>query len=403
MDRAWQILRWIVGIGSIATLVLWILWRWWKRSDDRPGLVWRWLITLAAILVLTFFVGPMVADFSYTAAFIGIPLAAVVGIIMATVWAPRFTDAFGRRVAALFDGGDVPPDPEPFLSVAEARRKAGRFAEAETEVRRQLESFPDHFRTQMLLAEIQAEDRHDLDGARATIERLVNQPDHPPKNITFALTRLADWHLKLAKDPAAARELFDRIVQRFPETPEAYYAHQRLAHLATAEFLTGASERPPIKLTHSEERLGLRPNSLECKPPANDPAAKAQTLVAQLERFPLDNQAREDLALVYALEFHRPDLAVEQLEQLVAQPNAPETQIVRWLNLLADVYLKETDDAPAARASLQRVIDRFPHGPSAEGARRRLATLALEVRAKQQSQVVRLGSAGGPSSREPAE
>jgi tetratricopeptide (TPR) repeat protein len=405
MADAWNLARKVLGLASILALVGYVLYRWWKHSDDRPGLLWRWIITFAALLFLALFVGPMVADFSYTAAFIGIPLAGVVGAILATVWAPRITESCGRKVAALIDGGDVEPDPQPFLSIAEARRKAGRFAEAEAELRRQLEVFPTHFQTQMLLAEIQAENRHDLDAATATVEQIASQPDHVPKNVAFALTRLADWQLKLAKNPDAARGLFERIIALFPDSPEAHHAHQRLAHLASPEFLSlsGAIERTPIKLTQSDPRLGLRSGGSTWKPAPPDPAARAQALVAQLERFPMDNQAREELALVYANEFHRADLAADQLEQLIAQPNAPDSQIARWLNLLADVVIKEADRPDAARIALNRIVELFPDSGAAEGARRRLATLGLEFRAKKQSQVVRLGSEESESDRPIAE
>jgi outer membrane protein assembly factor BamD (BamD/ComL family) len=260
------------------------------------------------------------------------------------------------------------------------------------ELEKQLEVFPTHFRGLMMLAEIQADNLHDLPAAAETVERIVNQPEHPPKNVAYALTRLADWQLKYLKDPAAARETFQRIVEKFPDSPEAHHAHQRLAHLATAEFLAGSAERKPLKLTRHEEHLGLRPDFEGLKLPTPDPAARASELVQQLERFPLDNQAREDLALVYAQDFGRLDLATEQLEQLIAQPHAPEPQIARWLNLLADLQAREGGDLALARQSLQRIVERFPGTGAAETAQRRMATVGLELRAKKESQVVALGS-----------
>jgi len=392
MSDFWSMAGRILGGAGMLALVVWVLMTWWRKSDDRPGLLTRWLLTLADFLFLALIVGPLVARFDYGAAFIGIPLAAVGGLILAMIWTPHLTAAVGRKFGQLYDGGDVPADPEPVFSIAEARRKAGRYPEAVAELQQQLERFPTHFRGLMMLAEIQAENLHDLPAATETIERIVGQPEHPPKNIAFALTRLADWQLKVFKDPVVVRETLQGIVDRFPDSPEAYHAHQRLAHLGTAEFLAGSSERKPLKLAHQVERLGLRPDFAGLKLPAPDPTARAAELVRQLEQFPLDNQAREDLATVYAQDFGRLDLATEQLEQLIAQPHAPDAQIARWLNLLADFYAREGCNLELARQCLQRIVERFPRTGAAEAAQRRMATVGIELQAKKESQVVPLGS-----------
>lgn len=408
MNELGSILMRVLGFVGLAGLLFWFFAGWWKRSEDRPALAWRWLFTLADLLFLGLLVGPMVRDFSYTAAFIGIPMAAVGGAIMAMIWVPEMTASIGRKFGNLYDGGDVPADPEPFFSIAEARRRLGRYQEAVTELHKQLERFPTHFRGLMMLAEIQAENLNDFPAATETIERLVSQPDHPPKNIAFALTRLADWQLKFLKDPAAAQSSFQRIIERFPDSTEAHFAHQRIAHLAAPEFLADNEERQPIKLAKSDERLGLRPGYKGFQLPPPDHAGRARDLVAQLERFPHDNQSREELALLYAEAFGRLDLATEQFEQLIAQLHAPENHVVRWLNQLAELQVKDAGDVGLARQTLQRILDRFPTGTAVEPTKRRLATLGMEVRAKQTSQAVQLGSyeqrlglkQGGPPPRE---
>lgn len=392
MTDFWAIAGRIVGALGGAALAVWLLTAWWKKSDDRPGLLTRWLLTLADLLFLGLVVGPIVGRFDYGAAFVGIPMAAVGGLILAIIWAPHLAGSVGRKFGQLYDGGDVPPDPEPFFSIAEARQKTGRYIEAVAELEKQLEVFPTHFRGLMMLAEIQADNLHDLPAATETIERIASQPVHASKNVAYAFTRLADWQLKYLKDPVAARETFQRIVGLFPDSPEAYHAHQRLAHLASAEFLAGTAERKPLRLTRHEERLGLRPDFEGLKPPAPDPAGRAEVLVRQLERFPLDSQAREELAVVYACDFGRLDLAAEQLEQLVAQPCAPEAQVTRWLNLLAELQAREGGDVALARQTLERIIERSPESAAAEAARRRMATIGLELRAKKESRAVALGS-----------
>ena len=404
-----MLLKLLNGLVSLLSLVafivavVWLFRRAWRRSGDRPALLVKWLITIVDLAFIVFIVGPMFREFSYVAAFAGVPMAAFAGLVMALIWVPSITDAVGRLLSGMYDGGDTEPDPEPFFSIAEARRKQGRYAEAEVSVREQLERFPRHFRGHMLLAEIQAVDLKDLAGATATIEACLAQPDHAPKNIAFALTRLADWRLKLADDCEGARQALERIGELLPATPEAHLAEQRLAHLTPAAMLQEARERTTLEVPQSVERLGLLGETPVVKRRDSDPAEVAAQLVAQLDQFPNDNQTREELAVVYLEGFQRPDLAAEQLEQLIAQPLAPASQIVKWLNLLADVHVSGVGDVAAARGALQRVVDRDPAGAAAENARRRLAVLNREAQAKKQSQVLKLGSAdprmglkGGP-------
>lgn len=381
-------LVWLAFAGAAG----WVFYRLWQRSEDRPKLAVSWLITLADLAFIIFVIGPLFHEFNYTAAFVGVPLAAFAGLVMALVWVPDIADNVARKVSQLYDGGDTPPDPEPFFSIAEARRKQGKYAEAEAEVRKQLELFPTNFRGQMLLAEIQANDLHDLSAAAVTIDQFVSQPDHAPKNIAFALLRLADWHIKFANDREASRAALERIVQLLPDTPESHIANQRLAHLTPAEMLEQAKARPKLEMPQPIERLGLLGETPRIKSPDRDPQVVAAEMVAQLDRFPADNRTREELALLYLEGFQRPDLAAEQFEQLIAQPNAPAGEIVKWLNMLADVHLNGAGDFAAAQATLQRIVARDPEAPAAEAARRRLALLNRELLAKRQSQVVKLGS-----------
>ena len=390
MNRFWEIVRSVVALLVLLAFAGAALIYWWRRSHDRPALLVRWLITLATFLFVAFGVGPIISRFDPVAAFLGVPMALAAGVVMAATWTPSITEYFGRKFGQLYDGGDVPPEPEPCLSLAEARRKAGKYAEAAAEVRRQLERFPTHFSAWMLLAEIQADSLQDLDAASAAIGQLIAQPGHSPKNIAYALSRLADWHLKYRRDIDSARALFERIVAMFPDSPEAHFAHQRIAHLPAAPPPPAEAEPPPIPLPHLEEKLGLRPDFAGFKLTPPDPAQEVAELAGQLERYPFDNQAREELALLYAAAFQRLDLATDQLEQLIAQPHAPENQIVHWLNLLADLQVRATADLDAPRHALERIIERFPDSPSAAVARRRLATLRLESRVKEERPVMPL-------------
>jgi len=96
--------------------------------------------------------------------------------------------------------------------------------------------------------------------------------------------------------------------------------------------------------------------------------------------------------LIYADHYQRLDLAVGELEQLVQAPNQPAKQVERWLNLIADIQIKHAADYEAARETLQRILDLFPGLPPAENARQRLGRLKLELKGKEKSQAIKLGS-----------
>jgi tetratricopeptide (TPR) repeat protein len=324
-------------------------------------------------------------------ALVGLLAALIAGLFMALIWVPHLTEYVSRKIGALYDGGDVPPEPQAFYSIAEAKRKRGYYAEAAAEVQAQLAVFPYDFQGWMFLAEIQADNLHDLPGAAASIESFVSQSGHAPKNIAFALNRLADWQLKYNHDAEAARQTFQRIVDLFPDSPEAHLAHQRIAHVAPPEMLARPETPAPVPVLRGEDNLGVQHGPSSLRLPGKPAAARAAELVQQLAQFPLDNQAREDLAVLYAQEFDRPDLAAEHLEWLIGQPHAPPGQVVRWLNLLANFQLEGGCDVQAARHTLERIIAADRDSPAAETAGRRLLTLGLEAKGKEAGQMVKLG------------
>ena len=86
------------------------------------------------------------------------------------------------------------------------------------------------------------------------------------------------------------------------------------------------------------------------------------------------------------------DLAAAELETLITTPNQPDRAVVGWLNDLADVHLRNPDGLPAANATLQRIVDRFPGSAWAEAARSRLARLGFAARAREIPKTIKLGN-----------
>jgi len=383
----------VLEIILCAGIIGWVLYRWLKKSDDPARLISKWAVT-AVMGGITWWVAASssAGGGGYGAAFIIGITCAICGIVLGITWGSNIADFVGRPLGGLYDGGDAEVVPQPLYSIAEAKRKQGKYLEAVAELRRQLAKFPGDFTGMLMLAEVEAENLKDLPGAQMTIERLLTEPNQSPVNLALALNRLADWHLKYGQDPDSAREALQQIIRRFPETEQAYLAGQRIAHLSTAEMLAEKSEPHLLKVGQYEQRLGLLDDSSVLKPPAEDPAANASLLVKHLEQHPQDSEARENLARIYAGHYQRLDLAADQVEQLLVQPNVPAKHAVHWLNLLADLRIKHAGDVAGARQALQRIVDLFPQSAAAETAKNRMVHLQLELRARKESQVVKLGS-----------
>ena len=390
MPRAMAIALNLLLLSGLAAGLAWLFVYFLKRSDDPPRFLFKWLLTLlltGALIWLAAAVG-----YNRTGAFV-VPIACVIfGVVFSIIWAPHIARAFAKPLTSIFDGGDVPPDPAPQYSSALSKIKRGQYQEAAFDIKRQLLQFPTDLQGQTLLAQLQAEHLNDLPGAQVTIERLAAQPGHTRRSIVFALTQVSEWHLKYAQDVEAARQVLEKTIALFPDTEEAQMAYQRLAHLTSTAQLLEAVERPPIHLIPGIKNVGLLKDPSALQKPEVNPVKIVAELVGHLEQFPLDHQAREKLACAYAEHYHRLDLAVDQLEQLVKEPNVPAKSVVHWLNLIADLQIKFGLDEEAARQALQRILDLYPDTSAAELTRQRLSTLPLELKGQQPTQVVKMGA-----------
>lgn len=385
----WYWVGCVLGCLMVLACVGWLGWMWLRSTQDRWALVARWLLSLPVLAFIFLYLGPRLGEGGTLGAVIQVAAVTGAGLVLAIIWGPYLIELFGKPLTSIFDGGDTPPEKEPLTSMVEARRKQGRYAEAAQLMREQLAECPGHFGGQMLLAEILAEDLYDLAGAHAVIAEILQQENHSPNQIAYALTRMADWYLKQTGDTEAARKCFERILDLFPDTPQAHMARQRLAHLPGVKR---ERQRPKIKLElpRADFHLGIR--QAPSPPVRSEPSVEEQlqTLVEQLQQLPDDNEARERLADLYAGPCRRPDLAIEQLEQLIAQPHVPEAHLVRWFHRMADIYMAQPQGEARAREALERLVARNPESPGAASARRRLFQLAFEARKARGVRTVRL-------------
>jgi tetratricopeptide (TPR) repeat protein len=310
------------------------------------------------------------------------PLVLIIPVaLLGTTWLSNALEFLFRPFTSAFEGGMDKPERRPFYYLADGKRRQGLYQEAADEVRKQLEIFPGDTEGLMKLATLQAEDMHDLPAAAATLDELLQQPDLPSNRIVAALQTLADWQMNLGRDLGAARAAFERIVAMFPDSSYSHNAEQRIAHLDGVSKTREFREKSVFKVPSGERTRGLGPIADQPESPEIEAEALAADYVRQLESHPNDTDTREKLAMLYAEQFDRLDLAVSQLEQMAALPNETPQHVARWLDLIATLHVRHGHDMESAESALRRIIERFPKSAAAARAVSRLATLQGEMRA----------------------
>ncbi|HEV2691605.1 MAG TPA: hypothetical protein VG347_01785, partial [Verrucomicrobiae bacterium] len=302
----WSNLLWgiIVAIGAV-----WLLIHTFGQSTSRPMLVVKFVVTAA---VLWFISNTVVPDFKNGGgdAIHGLILMLLCGGVITVTWRHSIIEMIASPLTNLFDGGNEPPEHKPYYSIANAKRKRGEYHDAIAEVRRQLEKFPNDFEGTMLLASILAENLNDLQGADNILNQYCDWPKAPDAQMAAAWTTLADWHMKHGLDVDAARHSLEKIVARFPESQLALLAQQRLSHLVNTEkILMEQHDRPKMVVKEGVHNLGLRDAGAFLPPPEMEPGQMAAAHIKHLETHPYDADVREKLAVIYARDFKRLDLA----------------------------------------------------------------------------------------------
>lgn len=387
----YHVIRGTMILIALVAVIGWLFVRALKRSEDPSKLIFKWVLTAGVIYVMFWKVASFMLS-SPAGVFIGVPVFALCGLVLAAIWRYNIASMCAKPFTSLYDGGSAEIEARPYYSIAEAHRKRGRYTEAVAEIRKQLAKFPSDYQGQLLLAEVQAENLNDLEGAEITINRICEQKGQPPRIVAFALNTLADWQLKYAQDRDSAREALERIIELYPNTELALLASQRIGHLASTERLLEPHDRQRMPVPEGVRNLGLLPTSAHFIPKETNPDKLAEEYVTHLEQHPYDTEAREALAILYADHFDRLDLAEDQLNQLIDHPNQPSKRVVGWLNRLADLQIRHGAGYDAARHSLERIVERYPDHAAADLARSRMNLLKLEFKGKEKGQAVKLGT-----------
>ena len=122
-----------------------------------------------------------------------------------------------------------------------AKLKAGKHRAAERAVLRALEKCADDIQGWMILAELYSNHFNDLPEADRVIHELCRQPNINREQMSDALNRLADWHLK-ADDAPAARRTLEEICQAMPHSEYADVARRRINKLTVVRREPRAEE-----------------------------------------------------------------------------------------------------------------------------------------------------------------
>ena len=363
----WTVFSWVLFLSTTG----WVGYHWLRRSEEGPV---RILAKLAATAVAFWFlaqeVGPALRS-DGRGAIAALPVLVASGLVLAVLWRGNLIEFIAKFFAGFYDGGGKELEPTPLYSRAKAMVYRGRIKDAVAEVREQLAQFPTDFEGQMFLADLQATQLDDFPAAQLTIARLVEQPGHAPGQVAAALTTLAEWHLKFHQDTAAARAEFEKIRAKFPGTTVAQLAEQRLAALPSTEKVLESYDRREVRIEdHAIAYVMGRP---AVKQRAQDsPEGAEQKLRDKLARYPGDHGTREELGWLYVDEFGRLDWAMRELEAMIAAPKQPQRDVVRWLELSADLQQRFGAEKADVRRTLLRIVERFPKTAAAERAQNRI-------------------------------
>ncbi len=379
-DNPWNVLTLLV----LVSFVLWRIVHSLRRSDEPSLLLKKWGGTVILVGIGIKANLALLGAGGYTAGF-GVPIVtAGIAIPLSILWASSWGEMLSSPLTALFDGGNTKEEAKPLYAIAEARRKRGRYQEAIDEVNKQLETFPGDLNGTLLLVDLYARDLKQMPFAQEATESFLSHGPHHPKNSFLALAHLADAYLTHASDREQAQKCLERVLVLCEGTEQELMAAQRLAHLTSNEQLEANAAPKRVALQQYERKLGIRTSPRIIRPKQKSAEQLANEYIQQLEAHPLDLEARENLARLYADHYGRLDMAIEQLETMVNFRNQSPRQIVRWLNIMADLHIKVEGNIGNAKACLERICQSYPNTAHAAQANKRIHLLMLEKKGRHQ-------------------
>jgi tetratricopeptide (TPR) repeat protein len=333
----------------------------------------RWILILLSPLAIL-----IVASFGWAA----LGVAGTIWLLPVVRAAANATNEVTRRI-------------RPSYSKAAAELHRGKYEAAEQEIIAELERCEDDFDGWMLLAELYANQFHDLPAAQRMIEETCDQPTTTISEVAVAYHRLADWYLKLEGDPGKAIAALERICARYPKTHVERMAQLRIRRIS-GEKPEKRNEPRTIALPSQATELELKnvPNGAGDIDAA---AAQARRCTEILRKDPNDIRARETFARLLAEKLGKADVGIEQLQMLIdlsANDESTAVKVAEWFGLIAAWQLKYLNDEEAAVATMKRLIHEHPQTAHAFSANRRLQMIEMERRLRSNRAFAPVGKTG---------
>ncbi|MEC9080339.1 MAG: hypothetical protein VYE44_01080 [Verrucomicrobiota bacterium] len=385
--------------GVFIAVVIYFIRKQIKKPDKDPlKVIVKWTVSL---MFLTFmgFSALTAKGLSFLIVFIVIILPG--SILLGLWWTPAISEWMASPITNALTGDSRLSYNKPEYGVANARRNRGQYLEAVEAVNEELAKHPGNFDGLMLKASIQAENLGDLESATETVQEAIECEEQLSYRLPVALNKIADWQLRLAGDPGAARRTLRQILEALPESQAAQFAAQRLASLDSSE----ETEAAVVDFNESyqklvEESAGnedfTSPLELPKAIETNQQQAGDKSLANYLRRVALHPDSvgnREELAALYLGHANQPVKAAEQYEHLLALPGTTIHQKAAWLNRIADIQVKNGESHETVRATLERVVALDPKAAPAVRAQQRISYLNIELRgAKRNSTKLQLGN-----------
>ena len=321
----------------VPLVVLGMLWA--QRLTESVGMGMAVKVAISGLLIT-------IAAWLFSMGPVGVGLSIIFLFILGMLWAGPLLDKIGGGAVDSIMGGGEEVEAKPLYSIAETKWHRSDPEGAIAEIDSELGKFPGDYEGQVMKATIQLEALRDFNAAQSTLLEVMQQPHHGPGQIARTMNMLADWQLKHLDNKEIARGTLEAIVKRFPNTGIELMTAQRLARM---DFL----------LDYDDKR---------------DTGEVVSDCLKQLEKHPLDNDTREKLARVYFNRYDKPDLAWQEMTKLFENAFQQPSDIVRWLNRMADWHMRK-DNPKGAQECLQQIIARFPQLPFCEAAQQRLTLI----------------------------
>ena len=186
--------------------------------------------------------------------FVGVALAIVYALVLFGLFGFDALRHFVERFGRIYEPKNKHFRIMPEYSVAQARLKEGRYAEAVAEYHKVIEQFPQDIHAHLQIAEIAAEKLNNFGLAELELQAAFAKASSPDA-VALAAHRLADFCQHKLKQRARAVEVMEQLRRRLPESKHALGAQQRIAVLLELP----AREEP----TPSPKKIAFKPTDEE--------------------------------------------------------------------------------------------------------------------------------------------